>query len=227
MGRDKGQKIFTTREGMLILGFYGSNSIFSNMYELERPLNWELEGVPTTSYWSVEVAYQTSKAKACGDMALALRISQSTSPYQAKKLGKRVQIKEIWETIKLEVMGRIQLEKYSANPDLRLSLLNSYPAILAEACTDKVWGTGLPLSDPYNVDPTSWLGTNWSGEAAMACRRVLGKYFSFFHYLMVALVVQFTIIVFITNFPSIHRWPPAPAPSQCLVPSSTTTSTLS
>ena len=47
------------------------------------------------------------------------------------------------------------------NPMLLAMLKTTAPKILAEATTNKLWGTGISLRDPNILKPEKWSNTGW------------------------------------------------------------------
>lgn len=89
----------------------------------------------------------------------------SLNPSEAKRLGRRVLLREDWEKIKDKVMYDIVYAKFSQNPDLKEMLLATGDAYLEEGNTwgDKYWGT---------VDG---VGRNQLGKTLMSVRERLRK----------------------------------------------------
>ena len=83
------------------------------------------------------------------------RILQCDTPYEAKKLGYQVQGMdnrkwlEKGYTIYLEGMKA----KLTQNPELMNMLRTTKPKLLAEATTDRNWGTGIHLRSPDAYNP--------------------------------------------------------------------------
>lgn len=64
------------------------------------------------------------------------------SPDQAKKLGRSVELRKDWETVKNDIMHDIVYEKFNQNPDLRRRLIDTGDAYLIEGnwWGDTYWG---------------------------------------------------------------------------------------
>lgn len=64
------------------------------------------------------------------------------NPSDAKRLGRRVKLREDWEDVKTQMMYEICLAKFTQNADLRDKLIATGNKMLVEGNTwgDKVWG---------------------------------------------------------------------------------------
>lgn len=80
-------------------------------------------------YHSVEHAYQAGKTL---DLAQRLVISQQLTAGDAKKEGRKVVLRDDWETAKFEVMHACVLDKFTRHEDLREKLLATGKAELVE-----------------------------------------------------------------------------------------------
>ena len=49
-------------------------------------------------------------------------------------------------------------------------LKTTLPKILAEATTDRLWGTGIRLRDLYALDTEKWSGTGWLSRMLITIR---------------------------------------------------------
>lgn len=108
-------------------------------------------------YPSVEHAYQGAKTL---DLEERRKIRNLATPNQAKKEGKKVHIREDWETIKIDIMASLLREKFSQEPDRGL-LVSTGNANLIEGnwWGDTFWGQ-CPLG----------IGENWLGRLLMSIR---------------------------------------------------------
>lgn len=95
-----------------ILGFRGEFAFLSNFFES----NIIYEGI---CYPTVEHAFQAAKST---DDTERQKIADCGNPSQAKKLGRRVQLRVDWEQVKLGIMRELLILKF-ANPVLREKLL--------------------------------------------------------------------------------------------------------
>ena len=115
----------------MIKGFQGQYRFLSNFY----PCKIEHMGF---SFSSVEHAYQASKTR---DSNSILKIHNAATPGIAKRLGKKLKIREDWESIKISVMRFLVSQKFSQEP-LRSMLTDTYPLDIVEFNTwgDTFWG---------------------------------------------------------------------------------------
>ena len=87
-------------------------------------------------------------------------MSQVKTPGQVKRSGTRVQLREDWEDIKLNIMEEVNYLKFAQHKDLRVKLLATGQEELVEGNTwgDKFWG----VCDNE--------GQNWLGKILMKVR---------------------------------------------------------
>lgn len=113
-----------------IRSFKGENYFLSNFY----PCDIEYEG---RHYASVECAYQAAKTL---DDNVRYRFTMSSS-VEAKRLGRRVQLRDNWDTIKYNIMYELLKLKFK-NKELKSKLLATGDAYLEEGnyWNDRYWG---------------------------------------------------------------------------------------
>lgn len=114
-----------------INNFRGEFDFLSNF----TPCPIRYEGI---LYPSVEHAFQGCKCARPEDRA---KIAMLATPALAKKAGRRVQMREDWDLVKVGVMRELLRIKFS-NPALREKLLATGDAVLIEGNTwnDTFWG---------------------------------------------------------------------------------------
>lgn len=136
--------------------FKDEYSFLSNFYP--APIPWRGKVWPT-----VEHAYQAAKTLNEDDQE---RIRKLKSPVFAKRAGKRVQMREDWNIIKVDIMLELVLLKFVHHSHLRRKLLDTGDMILEEGNTwgDKVWGI---------CPPGSGIGRNELGKILMDVRETL------------------------------------------------------
>lgn len=136
-----------------ILGFDGDNAFLSNFY----PANVEFE---RHLYPTAEHAYQAAKSI---DPRVRLEFLGVISPSKAKKLGRTLELRSDWETVKYDIMLQIVFDKFLRNKELRQKLVATAGKYLEETnhWGDTVWG----------VDATTNIGTNWLGMILMDVRK--------------------------------------------------------
>jgi ribA/ribD-fused uncharacterized protein len=108
------------------------------------------------SYATVEHAYQAHKAI---DESSHELIRKSSTPAEAKKLGRGVGLRPDWETIKLDLMRKLVRKKFE-NPFLRPQLL---------ATGDKQLVYGNTWNDRF-FGVCRGTGDNWLGRILMEVR---------------------------------------------------------
>ena len=135
-----------------IVGFNKKNKVefLSNFYP--AAVSFEKDLYPT-----VEHAYQAAKTL---NQQSRLLIKNAKTPYDAKKLGKSLTLREGWNDIKIDIMRSLIREKFK-NPFLRhlLSLTNDYDLINENKWNDKFWGM------------TNGVGENWLGKILEEVRK--------------------------------------------------------
>lgn len=112
-----------------ITEFKGKHYFLSNFYSAPVTYNGH-------SFLNNEAAFQAAK---CPER---VREFCSLNPSEAKRLGRRVHLRDDWESIKDDVMYEICKAKFSQNPELADKLISTGSAKLIEGNTwgDRVWG---------------------------------------------------------------------------------------
>ena len=67
-------------------------------------------------------------------------------------------------------------EKFAQNENLRRVLINTGNKTLVESSYDKIWGTGIPLTDPLCLDQSKWQGPGILSKLLMDIRSKLVAY---------------------------------------------------
>ena len=169
-----------------VLEFYkhktGDYRCFSNFFEhvdvvfevpeafCARPLDETRRRVRCT--FSVK-AIMLCKAAAMGDLARFDAIAESTSPGDAKCLGRGIWPfdQDLWNRLVLPVAYEVVLQKFAQLPDLQEILLSTADRALAEMTSaDSIWGTGVDVGSEEAADASKWPGTNILGWALMEAR---------------------------------------------------------
>lgn len=92
------------------------------------------------------------------------RIRKAATPREAKSMGSKVLLRKDWEEVKLDVMEKACMAKFSQNEELKKMLLSTKPKKLFEHTTrDKFWGDGGGGSK----------GMNMMGKILMKLRDIL------------------------------------------------------
>lgn len=135
-----------------IVGFNKKNKteFLSNFYPSTISFDGDL-------YPTVEHAYQASKTLNLDSRRL---IRNSRTPYEAKKLGQSLVLRDDWNDVKVIIMRGLIKEKFK-NPFLRhlLSLTGDYHLINENKRNDRFWGT------------TNQVGENWLGKILEEVRK--------------------------------------------------------
>jgi len=137
--------------------FKGKNVFLSNFYTSEFIYNG-------LRYFTVENAFQSHKTNPPSE-----RIRVAGSPSLAKRLGKKVILRDDWDLIKDNLMLELLKAKFSQNDDLRKKLLNTDDAYLEEGnwWHDNYWGN-------CDCDDCSRIqGENKLGQLLMEVRELL------------------------------------------------------
>ena len=114
----------------MINNFKGKYYFLSNFYE--APVTWN-----GLTYLNNEAAFQSAKTFYDRERFTNL------DPSSAKRLGRRVQLRDDWEDVKNDVMYEICKAKFSQNAELKKKLLETGNKHLEEGNSwgDKIWGT--------------------------------------------------------------------------------------
>lgn len=117
-------------------------------------------------YPTVEHAFQAAKTH---DEFEQLAIANAETPGQAKRMGRKVKLRDDWDVCKRSIMTDLVREKFRQNPDLRRLLLATgiQPLIEGNTWHDNIWGQ---CTCPRCKDIQ---GANWLGQALMLVRTEL------------------------------------------------------
>ena len=140
--------------------------------------NWYLSqfSVDEITFSSMEQYMMYKKAVCFQDYDTADRILEMEDVSQIKKLGRKVSNydENSWNGVRQIVVYRGLLEKFGQNDELKKLLLETGDSVLAEcAVKDRIWGTGLSMTDPDRLDRACWKGQNLLGYALMMVREAL------------------------------------------------------
>ena len=146
------------------------------------PSGWLAPWTPTpfvTSagrFGSAEHHFMHGKAILFGDEGIAGKILRTTSPGQARELGRHVRgfQEDVWLSERKRLMDAANLAKFRSLSALGAYLLSTWPAVLVQASAlDTVWGSGLDMEDPFLGSPGQWPGQNLVGFSLMKVREDL------------------------------------------------------
>lgn len=114
-----------------------------------------------------------TKASMFSDMGMASQIMETDNVGKIKSLGRKISNynESIWNGMRQIVVYKGLLQKFLQNEDLRLKLLDTGDAILAEcALQDKIWGIGKSIVDNDRFELKNWEGQNLLGYSLMQVR---------------------------------------------------------
>jgi len=111
-------------------------------------------------YNSSEHAYMAQKTL---DLGLRDQIRMASTSGRAKRIGRKLQLRDDWEEVKIQIMYEVVYAKFSQNPELKKLLLETGNRYLEEGNTwnDTFWGT------------VKGQGKNCLGQILMLVRRQL------------------------------------------------------
>ena len=116
-----------------INSFSGAYAFLSNLEP--SPIYYDVFSYPT-----VEHAFQAAKTL---DMTeRKTNFTKKQTPRQAKRNGRKINLRPDWEDVKVPIMYELLLLKFTTHPELASKLLATYPAILIEGNYghDTFWG---------------------------------------------------------------------------------------
>jgi ribA/ribD-fused uncharacterized protein len=100
--------------------------------------------------------------------AVQLSIVQLVTPGEAKRYGRRIELRPDWEQVKKRVMLTVVLAKFTQNPDLARQLVATEDAYLEEGnhWHDNFWGA-------CSCDDHAGDGLNYLGRILMMVRDIV------------------------------------------------------
>ena len=137
------------------------------------PAPFQVDGV---TYATAEHFMMVGKARLFGDQVTASRILGTSSPSDAKALGRSVRDydEKLWVESCYGIVVEGNLAKFGQQPDLLAYLAATAGSVLVEASpVDRVWGIGLAAADSRASRPSQWEGLNLLGFALMDVREQL------------------------------------------------------
>lgn len=146
-----------------------SKSCFSQWFESP----FEIDDV---KYKTAEHFMMAEKARLFNDYEMEKRILESSTPKEAKQLGRSIKNfnQQVWVEKRFDIVVRANMGKFSQNIKLYNFLKETKDCILVEASPyDNVWGIGLIADDSRAKDPCLWKGLNLLGFALMEVRQNL------------------------------------------------------
>ena len=140
----------------------GDLSPYSNFHHSPFEIN-------SQQFHSAEQWIQYQKALMFGDSYMANRILLADTPMECKRLSYKINgvDREKWQSDGYE--GGV-CEKFIQNQPLLQLLKTMSPKILAEATTDRLWGTGIALWDSCALQTDKWHSSGWLSCMLMTIR---------------------------------------------------------
>lgn len=171
-------KLYDSGKKIKFLHFWGhrphpKGSVTSSCFSQWWASKFEVDGeiYPTTEHWMM-----AEKARLFKDEEVRLKILKSSSPGEAKQLGRQVKgfQQETWEQKRFEIVVKGNTHKFTQHTELREFLLNTKNRVLVEASpVDTIWGIGLDAKSEFANIPHKWRGLNLLGFALMEVRDLL------------------------------------------------------
>ena len=142
------------------IGFFGELNPLSNFHKA----NFVCDNI---QYHCSEQYIQHRKADYFGDRISSNKILNSTTALECKQIsaGIRNYDKRQWEKIAKNICKPGLKSKFSQNPGLADILLKcTEDKQIVESTTDRVWGTGIPLTSQDCLDHSKWISPGILGE---------------------------------------------------------------
>ena len=150
----------TSKEDQETVGFFGEINPLSNFHLAP----FCVDGV---DYISSEQYIQACKAKYFGDNDTLNKILGSTMSIACKDLSRNIRnySESKWEQVAGNLCHPGIRAKFEQNPlALNTLLTKTGEKRIVECASDRLWGTGLPLSDPDCLDCTKWISQGILGQ---------------------------------------------------------------
>lgn len=142
--------------------FSSEDSWLSNFF----PCVIDINGI---KFSSAEQTYQYARAMRLGDPQMANMILWAKNAKEAKKLSYNVKSNNAWDNDKIDVMRKINAEKFMQNPQLCEKLVQTGQSTLIEATVDGFWGAKAVINSAAIRNGT-WMGANFMGKILMETR---------------------------------------------------------
>lgn len=116
-----------------------SNTLIDVIDSFDGDYRWLSNFIPNSLGYSVEHAYQAAKAKYPQDSQLIL---SAPTPGKAKRYGKRIEVRDDWNEVKLLVMDSCVRIKFLDDDEFckKLADTNDIPLIEGNNWSDTYWG---------------------------------------------------------------------------------------
>ena len=156
----------TSKEDSQTVGFFGEINPLSNFYE--APFVYE-----GTRYISSEQFIQANKAKYFGDLNMQEVILGCTTSLECKLLSKQKRNYEDskWDEVASTMCYPGLQAKFQQNLHAMDTLIRKTGnKRIVECASDRLWATGIPLTDPNCLDDTKWIGQGILGQMLQSIR---------------------------------------------------------
>ena len=158
----------TSEESEDCIGFFGELNELSNFH----PCKFKINGI---KYSSSEQWIQHCKAKYFKDNITMAQILSTEDALESKQLARDIigYDERKWKEVAYKECYTGLFEKFAQNEDLMRVLVNTGNKTLVESSYDKIWGTGIPLTDPSCLDQAKWHGPGILSKLLMDIRSKL------------------------------------------------------
>ena len=155
----------TSEESENCIGFFGELNELSNFH----PCKFNINGI---NYSSSEQWIQHCKAKYFKDSITMAQILSTEDALESKQLARDIigYDERKWKEVAYKECYTGIYEKFAQNENLRRVLINTGNKTLVESSYDKIWGTGIPLTDPLCLDQSKWQGPGILSKLLMDIR---------------------------------------------------------
>ena len=171
----------TSKEDETTVGFFGEINPLSNFY----PSSFIHEGI---HYISSEQWIQANKAKFSGDIEMYNEILCCFTSLECKILSKQIRNMDDkkWEEEAMNICLPGIRAKFHQNINAMDTLVNKTGTKrIVECASDRLWGTGMPLSDPACLNRAKWISQGILGQILERIRdEVLNSRIHSYHQLM-------------------------------------------
>lgn len=129
---------------------------------------------------SSEQAYMAEKAIYFGDYEMFLKILETNTPAEAKKLGRQVRgfEQDEWNDVSFDIMFHIVWEKFKQNDYLKEYILRDDfkgKGFIEGSPVDGIWGVKVSWDNPEIDNEANWQGENRLGKVLNLVRMYLNN----------------------------------------------------
>ena len=158
----------TSEETEDSIGFFGELNELSNFHPCTFTVN-------ATTYSSSEQWIQHCKAKYFRDNITLAQVMTAEDALDCKLIARDTvgYDERRWKEVAYQECYNGLFAKFEQNPSLKQVLLQTGEKTIVESSYDRLWGTGIPLSDPACLDKTKWHNPGILGAILMDIRTKL------------------------------------------------------